>query len=59
MGHAYGTINALSIAGRRADDSRWVMFAFFGGGHGGNAEGDGLSHGNPADRDPPSSRRSR
>ena len=46
-GHAYGTINALSIAGRRADDSRWVMFAFFGGGHGGNAEGDGLSHGNP------------
>ncbi len=23
------------------------MFSFFGGGHGGNAEGDGLSHGNP------------
>jgi len=45
-GNAYGTINALSIAGMRAG-KRWVMFSFFGGGHGGNAEGDGLSHGNP------------
>jgi N-methylhydantoinase B len=43
-----GTINALSMAGRRADGSRWVMFNFFGGGLGGNPEGDGLSHaGNP------------
>jgi N-methylhydantoinase B len=46
-GDAYGTINALSIAGRRPDGRRWVMFSFFGGGHGGNPEGDGLSHGNP------------
>ena len=46
-GNAYGTINALSIAGRRPDGRRWVMFSFFGGGHGGNPEGDGLSHGNP------------
>ncbi len=46
-GHAYGTINALSIAGTRDDGRRWVMFSFFGGGHGGNAAGDGLSHGNP------------
>ncbi len=46
-GNAYGTINALSIAGRRADGARWVLFSFFGGGHGGNPEGDGLSHGNP------------
>jgi N-methylhydantoinase B len=46
-GNAYGTINALSIAGNRADGRRWVMFSFFGGGHGGNPEGDGLSHGNP------------
>ena len=47
VANAYGTINALSIAGRRADGGRWVMFSFFGGGHGGNPEGDGLSHGNP------------
>jgi N-methylhydantoinase B len=46
-GNAYGTINALSIAGTREDGRRWVLFQFFGGGHGGNPEGDGLSHGNP------------
>ena len=46
-GHAYGTINALSIAGTRTDGRRWVLFQFFGGGHGGNPEGDGLNHGNP------------
>ena len=45
-GCAYGTINALSIAGRRGDGARWVMFSFFGGGHGGHPEGDGLNHGN-------------
>lgn len=43
---AYGTINALSVTGRREGGGRWVMFSFFGGGHGGHAEGDGLSHGN-------------
>lgn len=47
---AYGTINALSIAGYRSDaprrGQRWVMFSFFGGGHGGSSDGDGLSHGN-------------
>lgn len=47
---AYGTINALSIAGHRSDAARagqrWVMFSFFGGGHGGHSDGDGLSHGN-------------
>ena len=47
---AYGTINALSIAGQRskgADQGKpWVMFSFFGGGHGAHARGDGLSHGN-------------
>lgn len=42
----FGTINALSIAGHRADGSRWVMFSFFGGGLGGNPESDGLSHAN-------------
>ena len=50
-GCAYGTINALSIAGYHSTDtgqrgSRWVMFSFFGGGHGGHPQGDGLSHGN-------------
>lgn len=43
---AYGTINALSLAGYRANGQRWVMFSFFGGGHGGHANGDGLNHGN-------------
>lgn len=49
-GMAYGTINALSIAGYRKDaqgrSARWVMFSFFGGGHGGHPGGDGLNHGN-------------
>jgi N-methylhydantoinase B len=47
---AYGTINALSLAGYRSDEKRrgqrWVMFSFFGGGHGAHAAGDGLNHGN-------------
>ncbi|MDT3687895.1 MAG: hydantoinase B/oxoprolinase family protein [Pseudorhodoplanes sp.] len=45
-GCAYGTINALSLAGYRKEGRRWVMFSFFGGGHGGHPEGDGLNHGN-------------
>ena len=45
-GCAYGTINALSISGYRDQGKRWVMFSFFGGGHGGHPEGDGLNHGN-------------
>lgn len=43
---AYGTINALSMAGTRQDGRRWVLFSFFGGGLGGHSDGDGLSHGN-------------
>ena len=46
LANAYGTINALSIAGRRADGRPWVMFSFYGGGHGGTPDCDGLSHGN-------------
>lgn len=46
VANAYGTINALSIAGKRANGSPWVMFSFYGGGHGGSATGDGLNHGN-------------
>ena len=45
-GCAYGTINALSMAGHRSNGARWVMFSFFGGGHGGHPEGGGLNHGN-------------
>lgn len=45
-GCAYGTINALSLAGHRRNGARWVMFSFFGGGHGGHPDGDGLNHGN-------------
>ncbi|MEM7528897.1 MAG: hydantoinase B/oxoprolinase family protein [Pseudomonadota bacterium] len=47
VANAYGTINALSISGRRSGDARpWVMFSFFGGGHGASVESDGLNHGN-------------
>ncbi|MEJ8473789.1 hydantoinase B/oxoprolinase family protein [Roseibium algae] len=46
MACAYGTINALSLAGHRANGQRWVMFSFFGGGHGAHSQGDGLNHGN-------------
>jgi N-methylhydantoinase B len=45
-GSPYATINALSLAGWRRNGARWVMFCFFGGGLGGNPEGDGLNHGN-------------
>lgn len=46
MACAYGTINALSLAGHRDNGQRWVMFSFFGGGHGAHGAGDGLNHGN-------------
>lgn len=46
VANAYGTINALSIAGKRKNGQPWVMFSFYGGGHGGTPEGDGLNHGN-------------
>jgi N-methylhydantoinase B len=42
----FGTINALSLAGHRANGERWVMFTFFGGGLGGNPQSDGLNHAN-------------
>lgn len=45
-GSPFATINALSLAGWREHGKRWVMFCFFGGGLGGNPEGDGLNHGN-------------
>src|SRR3974390_165319 len=45
-GGPFATINALSLAGWREHKKRWVMFCFFGGGLGGNPDGDGLNHGN-------------
>src|SRR5262249_24000290 len=45
-GSPFATINALSLAGWREDRRRWLMFCFFGGGLGGNPEGDGLNHSN-------------
>jgi N-methylhydantoinase B len=42
----FGTINALSLAGKGPTGQTWVMFSFFGGGLGGNPETDGLNHGN-------------
>lgn len=46
VANAYGTINALSISGKRKNGQPWVMFSFYGGGHGGSNESDGLNHGN-------------
>lgn len=46
MGCSYGTINALSLAGGRVGEERWVLFNFFGGGLGGHPDGDGLDHAN-------------
>ncbi|MCA3662503.1 MAG: hydantoinase B/oxoprolinase family protein, partial [Methylobacterium sp.] len=42
----FGTINALSIAGKRPDGSPFVMFSFFGGGLGASPAGDGRAHAN-------------
>ena len=47
--NGYGTINAVSMNGRRPDEAHpWVFFTFFGGGLGGHSDGDGLTHGNAA-----------
>jgi N-methylhydantoinase B len=46
QGSPFATINALSLAGWREHGRKWVMFCFFGGGLGGNPEGDGLNHSN-------------
>jgi N-methylhydantoinase B len=42
----FATVNALLLSGSRDDGSKFILFTFFGGGLGGNPEGDGLSHGN-------------
>ena len=45
-GACFATVNALLLSGRRDDGQDFILFTFFGGGLGGNPEGDGLSHGN-------------
>ncbi len=47
-GAPFGTLDVLSMTGTRPDGQRWVLFTFFGGGHGGHPLGDGLNNGNPA-----------
>jgi N-methylhydantoinase B len=42
----FATVNALLMSGNRDDGGRFILFTFFGGGLGGNPDGDGLSHGN-------------
>ncbi len=42
----FATVNALLMSGANGRGSRFILFTFFGGGLGGNPEGDGLSHGN-------------
>ena len=42
----FATVNVLLLSGYREDGSKFIFFTFFGGGLGGNPEGDGLSHGN-------------
>ena len=42
----FATVNALLMSGNRDNGSKFILFTFFGGGLGGNPEGDGLSHGN-------------
>ncbi len=45
-GSSFSTINVTLLSGKRDDGSDFLFFTFFGGGLGGNPEGDGLSHGN-------------
>ncbi len=45
-GASFSTVNVVLLSGRRNDGSDFILFTFFGGGLGGNPEGDGLSHGN-------------
>jgi N-methylhydantoinase B len=45
-GASFSTVNVVLLSGKRDDGSDFIFFTFFGGGLGGNPEGDGLSHGN-------------
>lgn len=48
IGMPFGTLNTVTVAGRRAGGKPWTMLDFFGGGFGGSAESDGLTNGNAA-----------
>ncbi len=44
----FQTVNSFNLAGNRADGKYYVMFTYFGGGHGASRESDGLNHGSNA-----------
>jgi N-methylhydantoinase B len=44
----FTTVNSLNIAGLRDDDKPYLMFTYFGGGHGASPVSDGLNHGSNA-----------
>jgi hypothetical protein len=46
VANAYGTINALSIAGQKSNGQRWVMFSLLRRRAWRQPRGDGLNHGN-------------
>ena len=44
----FTTVNSLNIAGTRDNDQPYLMFSYFGGGHGASPVSDGLNHGSNA-----------
>ncbi len=44
----FTTVNSLNIAGTRQDNTPYLMFTYFGGGHGASPVSDGLNHGSNA-----------
>ncbi len=44
----FQTVNSFNLAGNRDDGRYYVMFTYFGGGHGASLESDGLNHGSNA-----------
>ena len=44
----FTTVNSLNIAGTRDDGQPYLMFSYFGGGHGASPVSDGLNHGSNA-----------
>jgi N-methylhydantoinase B len=44
----FATVNSLNVAGQRDNDNYYVMFTYFGGGHGASPVSDGLNHGSNA-----------
>ncbi len=44
----FATVNSLNVAGTRDNGTYYVMFTYFGGGHGASPVSDGLNHGSNA-----------